>query len=101
MDGSKSIPTENRDIGISLKTLKKVNKYVERAASNHLAYYTKILCKRKIVQEEEEFNLKNTKYGNNALNKTRFNCKSFLEIEDSTNRKTTSNKNSKHLYRNV
>ena len=36
-DGSKSIPTANKDIHLALKALKKVTKYVERVASNHLA----------------------------------------------------------------
>ena len=39
MDGSKSIPTANKDIHIALKTLKKVPRDVERAASNHLTSY--------------------------------------------------------------
>ena len=39
MHVSKSISTENKDIHIALKTLKKVSKYVERAASNHLTSY--------------------------------------------------------------
>ena len=36
MDGSKIIPTANKDIHISLKILKKVTTDVERVASNHL-----------------------------------------------------------------
>ena len=101
MDGSKSIPTANKDINISLKTSKKVTKYVERSASNHLTSYAKIPSKREILQEEDEFNLKNNQCGNSALNKDRFNCNSFLESEDSKIRKTTSNKNRKNLHRNA
>ena len=51
MDFIRSIPTVNKDIHLSLKTLKKVTKYVEIEASNHLTSYAKILRKRKIVQE--------------------------------------------------
>ena len=69
MDGSKIIPTANKDIHISLKTLKKLTTDVERAASNHLISYTNILRKRKIFQEENEFNLKNTQCRNSALKK--------------------------------
>ena len=58
MDSSKSIPTEKKDIHLALKTLKKVTKYVERAASNHLISYANILRKRKVFQEEDYFNLK-------------------------------------------
>ena len=101
MDGSKSIPTANKDIHLSLKTLKKVTKDVERSASNHLTPYANILRKRKRVQEEDEFNLKKNQCGNSALKKNRFNCKSFLESEDSKINKTTSNKNRKHLHRNA
>ena len=36
MDGSKCIPTANKDIHIPLKTLNKVTTDMERAASNHL-----------------------------------------------------------------
>ena len=50
MDSRERIPTANKDIHIALKTLKKVPRDVERAASNHLTSYAKILCKRKIVQ---------------------------------------------------
>ena len=89
MGGSKSIPTKNKDIYLSLKTMKRVPIYVERAASNHLTSYENIPCKRNRFQEEDEFNLKNTQCGNRALNKTRFKCKSFLESEDSKIRKTT------------
>ena len=81
MDGSKIIPTANTDIHLTLKTLNKVITYAERAASNHLTSYAKILGKRKIVQEEDEFNLKNSQCGNSALEKSIFNCKSFLESE--------------------
>ena len=51
MDGSKSIPTANRGIHISLKTLNKLTTDVERASSNLLKLYAKILRKRKRVQE--------------------------------------------------
>ena len=91
MDGRKSISTANNDIHLALKNLKKVTTDVERAASKNLTSYTNILCKRKRVQEEDEFNLKNTQCGNSALKKSRFTCKSFLESEDSKIRKTTSN----------
>ena len=53
MDGSKSIPTDNKDIHFSLKTLNKVTTDVEIAASKHLTSYAKILRKRKRVQEED------------------------------------------------
>ena len=36
MDGSKSIPTANKDTHLAPKTLKKATLDVERAASNHL-----------------------------------------------------------------
>ena len=55
IDGSKSIPTANKDINLALKKVNKVTTYVKRAAYNHLTGYEKILCKRKIVQEEDEF----------------------------------------------
>ena len=55
----------------------------------------------KRVQENDDFNLKNTQCGNSALKKARFDCKSFLESKDSKIRKTTSNKNRKHLHRNA
>ena len=93
--GNKCIPTANNDIHISLKTLKKVTTYVGRSASNHLTSNANIICKRKILQEEDEFNLKNTQCGNSALKKSIFNCKSFLESEDSKIRKTTSHENRK------
>ena len=67
MDGSKSIPNSNKDIHLSLKTLKKATTYVERAASNHLTSYAKILRKREIDQEEGWFNLKNTQCGSIAF----------------------------------
>ena len=51
MDSSKSIPTANKDIHISVKTLNKFTTDVEKASSNHLKSYAKILRKRKIVQE--------------------------------------------------
>ena len=51
MDGSKIIPTANKDIHLSLKTLKKLTTDVERAESNHITSYAKILRKRKGVQE--------------------------------------------------
>ena len=82
MDGCKSIPNVNKDIHLSLKTLKKATTYVEISAYNHLTPYANILCKRKRVQEKYWFNLKNNQCGNLTLNKTRFNCKSFLESED-------------------
>ena len=46
MDGSKIIPTANKDIHISLKTPKKVTPDVEIVASNHITSYGKILHKR-------------------------------------------------------
>ena len=101
MDGNKSISTANKDIHLALKHFNKVTIYVERAASNHLTSYTNIPRKRKIFQEEDEFYLKNTQFRNSALTKSGFNCKSFLESEDSKIRKTTSNKNRKHLHRNA
>ena len=58
MDGRKSMPTANKDIHLSLKSLKKVTTDAEIAASNHLTQYEKILRKREKVQEECEFNLK-------------------------------------------
>ena len=67
MDGSKSIPTANKDIQLALKILKKVTIYVERTASNHLTSYANILHKRERVQEEDEFYLKNTQCGNSAF----------------------------------
>ena len=100
-DDRKSISTANKDINLALKTFKKVTIDVEKAVSNHLTPYANILRKRKIVQEEDEFNLKNTQCGNSVLNKIRFNCKSFIESEDSKNRKTTSNNNGKRLHRNA
>ena len=51
MDGSKIIPTANKDIHLSIKTLKRVIIDVERAESNHLTSYEKILRKRKRFQE--------------------------------------------------
>ena len=60
MDGRKSIFTANKDIHLVIKTLKKATKDVERAASNHLTSYAKILHNRKRIQEEDEFYLKNT-----------------------------------------
>ena len=101
MDGSKIISTTNKDIHLSLKTLKKITTDVERAASNHLISYAKILRKRERYQEEEYFNLKNIQCVNSVLNKNRFNCKSFLESEESKIRKTTSNNNRKHLHINA
>ena len=101
MDGSKSIPTENKDINLALKTLNKATKYVEISASNNLTKYSKILRKRKIVQEKRWFLPGNTQCGNSALKKYRFKCKSFLESEDSKIRKPTSNKNRKNLHRNA
>ena len=101
MDGRKNISTANKDIHIALKTLKKVTTYVERAASNHLTSYEKILHKRQRFQEEDKFYLENNLYRNSALKKSRFNCKRFLESEDSKIRKTTSNKNRKYLHRNA
>ena len=95
MDGSKSIPTANKGIHLSLKTLKKLTTDVERAASNHLTSYSNIPHKRKIVQEEYELYLKNNQYKNSTLKKPRFNCMGFLESEDSKNRKITSNNNRK------
>ena len=101
MGGSKSKPTANKDIHLALKTFNKVTTYVERAASNHLTSYAKILRKRERVQEEDDFYLKNTQYGNSVLKKARFNCNFFLESEDLIIRKTTSNKNRKNLHRNT
>ena len=101
MYGRKSRSTANKDIHIALKTLKKVTMCVERAAYNHLTSYAKILSKREIVQAEYEFYLKNNQCGNSSLIKARFNCKSFLESEDSKIRKTTSNKIRKILHRNA
>ena len=46
------IPNSNKYIHLKLKILKKVTTYVERAASNHLISYAKILCKSKRVQEK-------------------------------------------------
>ena len=66
MYGSKSIPTANKDINILLKTLNKVITYMEREASNHLTTYAKIIRKRKRVQQEDDFNPKNTQWGNSA-----------------------------------
>ena len=43
MDGSKIIPTANKDIHLVLKKFKKLNTYVERSASNHITSYAKIL----------------------------------------------------------
>ena len=60
---------------------------MERAAYNHLISYANILRKRKIVQEEDEINLKNTKCRNSTLDENRFNCKGFLESEDSKSEK--------------
>ena len=59
IDGSKSIPTANKDIHLWLETLKKVTTDVEIAAYKYLTSYANILRKRKRVQEEDEFNLKN------------------------------------------
>ena len=87
MYGSKSIPNANKDIHLSLKTLKKVTTNVEIASSNQLTSYANILRKRKIVQEEDEFNLRNIQLRNIALNKTRFKCKIFLESEEPKIRK--------------
>ena len=44
LDGSKSIPTANKDVHLALKKVNKVTTYVERAASNHLTSYEKIPC---------------------------------------------------------
>ena len=101
MDGRKSISTANKDIHLALKTLNKVTTYAERASSNHLTSYEKGLVKSKIVQAEDVLYLKNTQYGNSTLKKSRFNCKIFLEIEDPKTRKTTSNRNRKHLHINA
>ena len=101
IDGSKSIPTSNKDIHLALKKLKKVTTYVERATYNHLTSYEKIPRNKEIVQEEDEFYQKNTQRGNSALNKVIFNCESFLESEDSKIRKNTSKNNRKHLHRNA
>ena len=95
MDGSKSIPTAYKDIHLSLKNLKKVTTDVGGEEYNQLTKYEKILRKRKRVQEEENFNPKNTQYRNSPLTKSRLKCESFLESEDSKIRKTTSNKNRK------
>ena len=95
MDGSKSIPTANKNIHISLKNLKKVTTDLERAASNHLIAYENFPHKRKIVQKEDELYLNNTQCENIALKKPRFNCTGFLENKYSKNRKTTSNNNRK------
>ena len=84
MYGRKSISTANKDIHLALKNLKKVTTDLERAAFNHLRSYAKIIRKRKRVQQEDWFNLEKTKCGNAALNKTRFNCKCFLESEEKT-----------------
>ena len=46
MDGSKSMPTGNKDINLALKTLKRVTTFVEIAAYNLLTSYAKILHKR-------------------------------------------------------
>ena len=100
MDGRKIISTANNDINLELKTLKKVTTAVGRAASNHLTSYANIMRKRKRVQEEDEFYLKNTQCGNSASKKARFNCTSFIEREDSIIIKTTPNKNRKYLHRN-
>ena len=54
MYDSKIIPTENKDIHLALKTLKKLTTYVEIAESNHLKSYANILRKRKIVQDDDE-----------------------------------------------
>ena len=80
MDGSKSIPTANKDIIILLKYFKKVTIYVERAASNHLTSYAKILRKKEIFKEEDEFNSKNTQCGNSVFKKTDSNVKVFLKV---------------------
>ena len=39
MDGSKSIPTANKDIHLAIKNLKKSTTYAEIAAYNHLESY--------------------------------------------------------------
>ena len=88
MDGRKSIFTAKKDIHIIFKTLKKGTTDVEIAASNHLTSHAKIPRKRKRVQEEDDFYLKNTQCGNRALRKAIFNCKSFLESEDLKSEKT-------------
>ena len=63
--------------------LKKVTTDVERSAYNQLTSYEKIPLKSKRVQGENEFYLENTQCGNRTLKNSRFNCKSFLESEDS------------------
>ena len=50
MDGRKIISTENKDIQLSLKSLKKVTTDAEISASNQLTSFAKILCKMKRVQ---------------------------------------------------
>ena len=50
MDGRKIISTENKDIQLSLKSLKKVTTDAEISASNQLTPCAKILCKMKRVQ---------------------------------------------------
>ena len=57
IDGRESISNAKEDIHISLKILRKVTTDVGRAASNHFTAYSKILRKRKIFLEEDEFYL--------------------------------------------
>ena len=51
MDGSKIIPTTNKDIHLALQILKKVITDVEIATYKHFIPYANILHKRKRVQE--------------------------------------------------
>ena len=101
MDGSKSIPTTNKDINIPLKYLKRVTTDVEIAASNHLTSYANILRKRKIVQEKDEFNLKKLNAEIAHYIKPDSTVRFFLKIKYSRISKTTSKKNRKNMHRNA
>ena len=55
MNRSKSVPTANRDIYLAFINLKKVTKYLKRAASKHPTSYANILRKRKRVKNKMSF----------------------------------------------
>ena len=79
MDGKKKISTSHRDIHLALKTLKKVTKDMETAASVHLSSYDRNVRKRKRVQEEDEFQMKRCKSEETFQIRARLNCKSYID----------------------
>ena len=93
MKGKKQVSTSNKDLHLVLKTLKCVSAEVEEAASAHMGSYNISVRKRKRVQEEDEYLMRNNpkqSRTNLDVHKSRFNCMDYVNnkrfYKDKTNK---------------